>query len=139
MTCHYATACKPCWALTFEFFQMGISQHAGMHGSCPIHMVHLHSWLPGHASGDGVILQHRQITAGFMLMCVPSALQMCRTHTKNKYYSQKQALEWIMQIAAGLKYLHTLRPKVVPHMMPMNVLQSVHLSHTALINWPTTF
>ncbi|CAK0785798.1 hypothetical protein CVIRNUC_009009 [Coccomyxa viridis] len=39
--------------------------------------------------------------------------QMCRTHTKNKYYSQKQALEWIMQIAAGLKYLHTLRPKVV--------------------------
>ena len=55
-------------------------------------------------------------------MHFPCLLQMCRTHTKNKYYSQKQALEWIMQIAAGLKYLHTLRPRVIRPTIPISVL-----------------
>ena len=76
-------------------------------------------------------LQAIKDTARFMLICVSSLLQMCRTHTKHKYYSQKQALEWIMQIAAGLKYLHTLRPKVVLSIQTISVLQSMHSSHTA--------
>ena len=81
-------------------------------------------------------LQDRQNTVGFMLMCVVSFLQMCRTHTKHKYYSQKQALEWIMQIAAGLKYLHTLRPKVDPSMKPVSVPQSVHLLRIYIMGHP---
>ncbi|CAK0785797.1 hypothetical protein CVIRNUC_009008 [Coccomyxa viridis] len=39
--------------------------------------------------------------------------QMCHAHTKRKHYSQEQALEWMIQIAKGLRYLHTSKPKVV--------------------------
>lgn len=39
-------------------------------------------------------------------------LQMGHAHHARKHYSQEQALEWIIQIAKGLRYLHTSKPKV---------------------------
>ena len=37
---------------------------------------------------------------------------MGHAHHARKHYSQEQALEWIIQIAKGLRYLHTSKPKV---------------------------
>ena len=39
-------------------------------------------------------------------------LQMTYAHRTRKHYSQEQALRWLTQIAEGLKYLHTSKPKV---------------------------
>ena len=38
--------------------------------------------------------------------------QMGHAHHARKHYSQEQALAWIIQIAKGLRYLHTSKPKV---------------------------
>lgn len=37
---------------------------------------------------------------------------MGHAHHARKHYSQEQALTWIIQIAKGLRYLHTSKPKV---------------------------
>ncbi|CAL8471285.1 g10827 [Coccomyxa elongata] len=39
--------------------------------------------------------------------------QMCTNHLRKKYYSEIQALHWAIQIAKGLKYLHTAKPMVI--------------------------
>lgn len=38
--------------------------------------------------------------------------QMCTNHLRKKHYSEIQALQWAIQIAKGLKYLHTAKPMV---------------------------
>ena len=57
------------------------------------------------------------------------AVQMCHAHTKRKHYSQEQALEWMIQIAKGLRYLHTAKPKVLP---PLSSLSLSYHSHQKL-------
>ena len=54
---------------------------------------------------------------------------MCHAHTKRKHYSQEQALEWMIQIAKGLRYLHTSKPKVLP------ILSSLEASKHAEWIW----
>lgn len=39
-------------------------------------------------------------------------LQMCTNHLKKKHYTEAQALQWAIQIAKGLRYLHSAKPKV---------------------------
>jgi hypothetical protein len=37
-------------------------------------------------------------------------MQMLTAHQRRKHYSQEQGLRWLIDIAKGLKYLHTSRP-----------------------------
>jgi serine/threonine protein kinase len=37
---------------------------------------------------------------------------MCTHHLRKKHYSEAQALQWAIQIAKGLKYLHAAKPTV---------------------------
>ncbi|KAK9918800.1 hypothetical protein WJX75_007031 [Coccomyxa subellipsoidea] len=39
--------------------------------------------------------------------------QMCTHHLRKKHYSEAQALQWAIQIAKGLKYLHAAKPTVI--------------------------
>ena len=41
-------------------------------------------------------------------------MQMTTAHLHKKHYSQDQGLAWLIQIAKGLKYLHTARPVASP-------------------------
>ena len=50
-------------------------------------------------------------------------LQMGHAHHARKHYSQEQALEWIIQIAKGLRYLHTSKPKVLG--IPLAVCEAI--------------
>lgn len=48
------------------------------------------------------------------LRCVYAlVVQMCTNHLRKKHYTHAQALQWAIQIARGLKYLHTSKPKVL--------------------------
>ena len=40
-------------------------------------------------------------------------MQMCTNHQKRKHYSEEQALRWMIQVAKGLKYLHSTKPQVI--------------------------
>jgi len=37
---------------------------------------------------------------------------MCTNHLKKKHYTEAQALQWAIEIAKGLRYLHSAKPKV---------------------------
>ena len=39
--------------------------------------------------------------------------QMQTSHLRRRHYSQEQGLAWMVQVAKGLKYLHSARPMVV--------------------------
>ena len=61
--------------------------------------------------GDGTRLEcHGQDKRG--ASC--AGLQMTTSHLHKKHYSQEQGLRWLIQIAKGLKYLHTARPVASP-------------------------
>ena len=47
---------------------------------------------------------------------------MGHAHHARKHYSLEQALQWITQIAKGLRYLHTSKPKVhAPRALQLSV------------------
>ena len=47
------------------------------------------------------------------------AMQMLTAHQRRKHYSQEQGLRWLIDIAKGLKYLHTSRPMARSLLLPL--------------------